>query len=256
VHTVEILAYERKIKTALKEIDLIKKSLQNLSETPILKDYSKRELFLKEYSQQLLKILASMKTVVNLSLGKIEKVLWHEAKQSKDIYNYFKKLPRNNTLGSHSLLTLFLKENLIPSNEKEKYLKMAKLFEKREGKNIILVSKDFVFSNMIESAIRINRMWAYQAFTSLEALIKYLEKCQPTILFFDLDLLGEISQEELFAAISKSDTFKKLILGGSTVLVSSRESEGILNLARRLKISNLIKKPVHEGKFVELVNRS
>ena len=152
---------------------------------------------------------------------------------------------------------MLISKNLIAANEVEHYRKLAKYFEKNEGKDIILFSKDYSIASTIETTNRAtNKMWKYQAFPSMEPMMKHLEKSLPDILFFDYDMFKEIKKEAFIKCVSQSDNFKKLIVKGRIILLTEKESENVVTLARQLKVNKLVKKPLTETKYIELVNRN
>ena len=86
-------------------------------------------------------------------------------------------------------------------------------------------------------------------------MIKHFEKSIPDLLFFDYDMFKEVKKEAFIKAISQSENFKKLIVKGGIVLLVSSESDSAIALARQLKVGKMLKKPMSEGKYIELVNR-
>ncbi len=257
IHSPKIMECEHKIKIALQEYEAIEESLFFPADAPFIKQFPKKEAFIKEFTAQRQKIKAALYSILNGNLAKVEKLIWQEAKRSKDIYEYFKKLPRFNTLSSYSMINLMISKNLIPPAEVERYRKLAKYFEKSENKEILLFSKDYTLANTIETTNHAtSKKWKYQAFTSLEPMMKHFEKNLPDLLFFDYDMFKEVKKEMFIKAASQSDNFKKLIVKGGIILLASNESSNVVALARQLKVGKLLKKPMSESKYIELVNRN
>lgn len=257
IHTPEIMESEHKIKLALQEYEGIEGELYFPADTPALRQYPQKESFIKEFSAQRQKLKTALYNLLCGHIAKVEKLLWQEAKRSKEIYEYFKKLPRYNTLSSYSMINLMISKNLIATGEVEHYRKLAKYFEKSDNKEILLFSKDYTLANTIETTTyNTSKKWKYQAFTSLEPLMKHFEKNLPNLLFFDYDMFKEIKKEAFIKAASQSDNFKKLIVKGGIILLASNESDSVVALARQLKVGKMIKKPMSESKYIELVNRN
>lgn len=257
IHTPEIMESEHKIKLALQEHESIDEALYFPGDAPFLKQYSQKEALIKEFGNQRQKIKTALYSLLGGHLSKVEKLLWQEAKRSKEIYEYFKKLPRYNTLSSYSMINLMISKNLIAAGEVEHYRKLAKYFEKSENKEILLFSKDYALSNTIETTNHTtSKKWKYQAFTSLDPMMKHLEKSLPDLLFFDYDMFKEIKKEMFIKAASQSENFKKLIVKGGIILLASKESDNVVTLARQLKVGKMIKKPMNESQYIELVNRN
>ena len=87
-------------------------------------------------------------------------------------------------------------------------------------------------------------------------MMKHFEKNLPDLLFFDYDMFKEVKKETFIKAASQSDNFKKLIVKGGIILLASNESDPVVALARQLKVGKMLKKPMSESKYIELVNRT
>ena len=257
IHSPQIMESEHKIKLALQEYESIDESLYFPNDAPFLKQYRQKDAFAKEFTAQRQKIKTALYSLLSYHLGRVEKLLWQEAKRSKEIYEYFKKLPRYNTLSSYSMINLLISKNMIAAGEVDHYRKLAKYFEKSESKEILLFSKDYTLANTIETTNHAtSKKWKYQAFTSLEPMMKHFEKNLPDLLFFDYDMFKEVKKETFIKAASQSDNFKKLIVKGGIILLASNESDPVVALARQLKVGKMLKKPMSESKYIELVNRT